>query len=93
MLMFTRTHARLAASDAKKIGEQAKLIAKLTAERDDLKKRAGKAFTANMRLVLECQQLRMRLDPFIAPRERDEKGRFQPVKSTIDHMINALEAL
>jgi hypothetical protein len=96
MLMFTRTHARLAASDAKKIGQLAGLVAKLTAERDVFKTRAEEAqkvFGANLQLALECEQLRMRLKPFIAPRERDDKGRFQPVKSTIDHMIDALEAL
>jgi hypothetical protein len=60
MLMFTRTHARLAASDAKKIGEQAKLIAKLRAERDEVKATSEKVFRANLKLAADLQESKRR---------------------------------
>lgn len=60
MLMFTRTHARLAASDAKKIGEQARLIAKLTADRDEVKATSEKVFRANLKLAAENAEMKKR---------------------------------
>lgn len=93
MLMLKTTHDRIVADDAKKLGEQAQLIVKLTAARHEMKQRAEKVFAANLKLAAECDKLRARLAPFITPRERDCKGRFQPVKSTIDQMIDALEAM
>jgi len=56
-LMFTTTHDRIVAGDAKKLGEQAQLIAKLTAERDECKSTAGKVFAANLKLACEIKQL------------------------------------
>jgi len=90
MLMFTRTHARLAASDAKKIGEQAKLIEKLTtqnrelktrnvdlwAAKDDAVERAEKVFAANLKLAAENAGLKKRLAVFTAPRKRNSRGWF-----------------
>lgn len=60
MFMFTRTHARLAASDAKKIGEQAKLIEKQRAEIDECKATSEKVFRANLKLAAENAELKKR---------------------------------
>jgi hypothetical protein len=76
MLMFTRTHARLAASDAKKIGEQAKLIEKLTTERDEVKATSEKVFRANLKLAADLQEAKRRLSIFTAPRKRNSRGWF-----------------
>ena len=90
MFMFTRTHARLAASDAKKIGEQAKLIEKLTtqnrelktrnvdlwATKDDAVERAQKVFAANLKLAADLQEAKRRLSIFTAPRKRNSRGWF-----------------
>jgi hypothetical protein len=94
MLMFTRTHARLAASDAKKIGEQARLIAKLTtqnrelktrnvdlwATKDDAVERAQKVFAANLKLAAENAGLRKRLSPFTTLPPRGAGGKFVSTK-------------
>jgi hypothetical protein len=76
MLMFTRTHARLTASDAKKIGEQAKLIEKLTTERDEVKATSEKVFRANLKLAADLQEAKRRLSIFTAPRKRNSRGWF-----------------
>jgi hypothetical protein len=99
MLMFTRTHARLAASDAKKIGEQAKLIEKLTtqnrelktrnvdlwATKDDAVERAQKVFAANLKLAAECDALRKR--------NRLLEGCFEVSKINEASMIDTIENL
>jgi len=60
-LMFTTTHDRIVADDAKKLGEQSQLIAKLTAERDECKSTAGKVFAANLKLASENTKLTDRI--------------------------------
>lgn len=94
MLMFTRTHARIVADDAKKLGENAELIAKLIRERDECKATAAKVFAANLKLAVQIKDLRdrnldlwsrvdvaeTRLAVFTAPRKRDAKGHFLSTK-------------
>lgn len=87
MFMFTRTHARLAASDAKKIGE-------LVREREEAKALSSKVFAANLKLATQVKDLRdrnldlwsrvdvaeTRLAVFTAPRPRGAGGKFVSTK-------------
>jgi hypothetical protein len=94
MLMLKTTHDRIVADDAKTLGEQAQLIAKLTAERDECKSTAAKVFTANLKLASQVKDLRdrnldlwsrvdvaeTRLAVFTAPRPRGAGGKFVSTK-------------
>ncbi len=80
MLMLKTTHDRIVADDAKKLGKNAELIAKLTADRDSTRKRAQMVFAANMKLAFENTELRNRLAVFTTPRQRDAKGHFVSAK-------------
>jgi regulator of replication initiation timing len=78
------------------IGRTAPLLAQIaTLERQlaDRKSMDAKMFASNVKLSSENADLRARLAVFTAPRQRDEKGRYLPTQSTIDQMIEALEAM
>lgn len=87
MLMLKTTHDRIVADDAKKLGENAELIAKLIRERDECKSTAAKVFAANLKLASKLRMSEHRYDRleakhavFTGPRPRDAKGHFLSTK-------------
>ena len=64
------------------IGRTAPLLAQiaiLERQLEDRKSMDAKMFAANVRLSREVVDLRRQLAVFTAPRQRDDKGRYQPL--------------
>lgn len=75
------------------IGRTAPLLAQiaiLERQLSDRKAMGAKMFAANVKLSSENADLRARLNKFVGDRKRDNKGRYLPAKTPIDHALEAL---
>jgi len=97
MLMLKSTHDRIvAAAIADKDAHNEHLVVTLQHVEDLNRRYARKVLQMADHLQTADEtiaRLEARLAVFTAPRKRNAKGHFLPVKSPIDKMIDALEAM